>query len=70
MENIDVTDKQVVSESKSLLNDYSIKVFWIGPSGNDFEIDWLDGDTILLSNLTKETEQVKLKVQEESYDFR
>jgi hypothetical protein len=43
-------------------------VFWIGPNGNDFEVDWKGSDTIILTNV--ENNQVSLDVQKEIYDFR
>ncbi len=43
-------------------------VFWVGPNGNDFEVDWEGSDTIILTNV--ENNQVSLDVQKERYDFR
>ncbi len=45
-------------------------IFWIGPSGNDFEIVWLSDNSILLKKLNEHKQQVELDILKDKYDFR
>ncbi|WP_066191988.1 MULTISPECIES: DUF5412 family protein [Gracilibacillus] len=51
-------------------NDFMKNIFWIGPSGNDFEVVWLSDQSILLKNLSGDPQKVELDVLKDSYDFR
>ncbi|WP_153465158.1 DUF5412 family protein [Sediminibacillus terrae] len=45
-------------------------IFWISPSGNDLEIEWLNENTVQLHNVKKNNEGIKLNILRDKYDFR
>ncbi|MDC3414765.1 DUF5412 family protein [Terrihalobacillus insolitus] len=45
-------------------------VFWVGPSGNDFSVEWKDEKTIKINNLTSSNPTFTLNILKDKYDFR
>ncbi len=45
-------------------------IFWVGPSGNDFTVEWEDTRTIKINNLTLSNPSITLNILNDKYDFR
>ncbi|SHN35966.1 DUF5412 family protein [Gracilibacillus kekensis] len=51
-------------------NKFIRNIFWIGPSGNDFAVEWKESNIIDIKNLTSSNPNITLDVQKDKYDFR
>lgn len=45
-------------------------IFWVGPSGNDFRVEWEGENIIKIHNLTESIPTLTLDILTDTYDFR